>query len=207
LKASVVEVEASFDREDLKLPAVIDPRDGRMEAVREWFARLDPRSSLVDAGCGPGRFLAKLAIEFPAARFTGVDPSSRLVSGLPHGIEGRRGSLLNLPAADGQFDAALAVESLEHALLAQRAVDELCRVVRPGGSILIIDKDLARQGLSEHEPWEQWFAPGEVSRWLSRHCTDVAVRQVCHVPAYRKRPLFLAWTARRSHNLIERSIA
>jgi SAM-dependent methyltransferase len=129
------------------------------------------------------------------------------VSGLPHGIEGRRGSLLNLPAADGQFDAALAVESLEHALLAQRAVDELCRVVRPGGSILIIDKDLARQGLSEHEPWEQWFAPHEVAGWLSRHCTDVAVRQVCHVPAYRKRPLFLAWTARRSGSSIGRSIA
>lgn len=207
LKASLVEVEASFEREVCGLPAAIDPRDGRMHVVREWFARLDPRSSLVDAGCGPGRFLAQLAVEFPAARFTGVDTSSRFVSGLPHGIEGRRGSLLNLPAADGQFDAALAVESLEHALLAQRAADELCRVVRPGGSILIIDKDLARQGLSEHEPWEQWFAPHEVAGWLSRHCTDVAVRQVCHVPAYRKRPLFLAWTARRSGSSIGRSIA
>ena len=44
------------------------------------------------------------------------------------------------------FDAAYATESLEHAVDIETAVDEMCRVVRPGGRIVIIDKNAEHWG-------------------------------------------------------------
>jgi ubiquinone/menaquinone biosynthesis C-methylase UbiE len=105
--------------------------------------------------------------------------------------------LLRLPAADGEFDGAFAVESLEHSLLPQHAVRELCRVVRPGGRVLIIDKQRSKQPLSEHQPWEQWFAPNDIAAWLAEACDDVSVAEIPHGRHVRPTGLFLCWQGRR----------
>ena len=86
-----------------------------------------------------------------------------MLAGLPPDATACRGSLLQIPLPDGSFDGAFAVESLEHALLPERAVAELCRIVRPGGRVLVIDKHRARQPLSHHDPWERWFTPEELA--------------------------------------------
>ena len=57
---------------------------------------------------------------------------------------------------------------------------------------LIIDKDAARQALSEHEPWEQWFHADEVATWLRRHCDDVRVEHISHGGGAGGSGLFLA---------------
>jgi ubiquinone/menaquinone biosynthesis C-methylase UbiE len=184
----------SFEDERPDLPCEIDSTDGRWLAIREWFAELGPRAIVADVGCGQGRFLRQLSGAFPAAKLIGVDLSQQMLGQLPHDVEGRLGTMLNLPIKNGELDAAFAVESLEHSLLPERAIDELCRVVRPGGQILIIDKNRDRQALSDHEPWEQWFRPEEVSNWLFRQCRDVTVTPITHGnPATDE--LFLCWRA------------
>ena len=115
-----------------------------------------------------------------------------MLTQLPPGTEAREGSILRIPAADGEFHGAFAVESLEHSLVPQRAIDEICRIVRPGGRVLVIDKHRAKQPLSEHDPWERWFLPEELTRWLSRHCDNVAVTPVSHLEGRGGRDLFLA---------------
>ena len=155
LDAALLQVQTAFDAEQLDLPNHIDPADGRVRAVRRWFADLSDDARVADVGCGKGRFLRHLAAWFPAARLTGIDISTPLLAHLPDATAAMRGNLLCVPAADGAFDGAFAVESLEHALLPRRAVGELCRIVRPGGRVLIIDKHLARQPLCEHKPWER----------------------------------------------------
>jgi malonyl-CoA O-methyltransferase len=199
LDAARLQVETAFERQELTLPEDIDPRDGRLQAARRWLAGLKPLAKVADLGCGPGRFVRRLAAEFPNVQFVGVDPSRKLLSRLPQGIETRRGGLLSIPAADGEFDGALAVESLEHSLLPKYAVSEICRVVRPGGSVLVIDKNRARQALSRHEPWEQWFEPREVAVWLSSSCSEVRVEPVDHGRHPPARPLFMAWTGTLGH--------
>ena len=67
--------------------------------------------------------------------------------------------MTELPFEDGFFDGAYATESLEHAVEIDRAVGEICRVVKPGGRIVIIDKNAEQWGRLETPEWEKWFTP------------------------------------------------
>jgi len=129
---------------------------------------------------------------FPRAQWTGIDISPAMLDRLPVGVTACQGSLLRIPVADGAFDGAFAVEALEHCLVPERAIAELCRVVRPGGGVLVVDKHQAKQALSEHEPWERWFLPQELAGWLARYCDEVAVEPVDHCEGRGGRDLFLA---------------
>lgn len=197
LDASLLEVYSAFSSVEDGQPTEIASGDGRLSAVRNWMNLLGPTAAVADVGCGPGRYLQQLWRSFPEARLTGIDPSLRWLAHLPACAEGRRGSLLRLPAADGEFDGAFAIESLEHSLLPKHAVRELCRVVRPGGRVLIIDKQRSKQPLSEHQPWEQWFAPNEVAAWLAEACDEVSVAEIPHGRYARPNGLFLCWQGRR----------
>ena len=197
LDASLVEVYAAFSSLDDEQPTEIAAGDGRLSAVRTWMHSLGPTAAVADVGCGPGRYLQQLWRGFPEARLTGIDPSLRWLAHLPACAEGRRGSLLRLPAADSEFDGAFAVESLEHSLLPRHAVRELCRIVRPGGRVLVIDKQRSKQPLSEHQPWEQWFAAEEIAGWLAEFCDEVSVAEIPHGRYARPTGLFLCWQGRR----------
>ncbi len=192
LDAAWLRVCAAFEGDPPEVPGQIVPHDGRMEAVRQWFAALPAGAAVADVGCGRGRYLHHLAAEFPTARLVGIDASRTLLACLPPGVKALEGSLLRIPLPDGSLDGVLAVESLEHSLLPERAVAELCRVVKPGGRVLLIDKDRRKQALSEHEPWERWFAPEELTAWLSRWCNDVSVSHVAHSEGRPGNDLFLA---------------
>ena len=64
---------------------------------------------------------------------------------VPAGASACAGSMTALPFRSASFDCAYATESLEHAVDIDAAVAEMCRVVKPGGRIAIIDKN-ARVG-------------------------------------------------------------
>jgi malonyl-CoA O-methyltransferase len=192
LDAARLRVLAAFETVGQDLPATIDPADGRVQAAADWLGRLPASARVADVGCGKGRFLRHLATCFPGVKLIGVDISKAMLAQLPPGVRAVEGSLLRIPLADGELDGALAVESLEHSLLPEQAVAELCRVVRPGGSVLVIDKHRAKQPLSLCDPWERWFTPQELSAWLGRSCDEVAVSPVAHREGRGGRDLFLA---------------
>jgi SAM-dependent methyltransferase len=198
LDAALLRVRASFEARWQEFPQTIDDRDGRMRAVYDWFASLPVSARVADVGCGKGRFLRHLVRYFPAAQLVGIDVSPAMLSFLPPGVTARDGSILRTGLSDGELDGAFAVESLEHSLVPQRAIAELCRIVRPGGGILVIDKDRRRQPLSEHESWERWFTPEDLIRWMIPHCHDIAIRHVPHGEGLPGTDLFLAVTATRN---------
>lgn len=193
------QVEVTFDELTDALPQQIDPQDGRVRAVRRWLKRWATAGARVaDIGCGSGRFLAQLCDHTPPLRLLGIDPSLRMLAHVPRQIDRAAGSLLALPMADASCDGVFCVESLEHALLPQLAVAELCRVTRPGGRILIIDKHTQFQPLSEHLPWERWFTPEEVFHWLEPYCCEVVIRPIPHGGTDVASGLFQCWTAIRA---------
>lgn len=190
------QVAAAFIDPGSTLPSEIPAHDGRWHAVDRFRAALPDTACVADLGCGTGRFLVPLLSRYPAGHWIGVDAQPECLDALPTEIERRRGEILQIPAAAGELDAVLCVEVLEHALLPERAVAELCRVVRGGGRILIIDKDRACQPLSRHQPWERWFSAEEVAGWLRGYCDDVETSAIEHAGGGSK-PLFWCWTATR----------
>lgn len=115
-------------------------------AMLHWLAearaRLVPKATrpgavLVDLGCGAGLLAPHLAGK--GYRHVGVDlVSSALVQAAGHGVAPVRGDVTSLPLRDGYADVVSAGELLEHVVDVRSAVAEACRVLRPGG-LLVLD--------------------------------------------------------------------
>ncbi|WP_031072460.1 class I SAM-dependent methyltransferase [Streptomyces sp. NRRL WC-3742] len=95
---------------------------------------------VADLGCGPGHVAGWLAGR--GAEVVGVDLSPRMVelARREHpSPEFRTGDLLALPAADGEFAAAVALYSVIHLEPEDLApaFAEMHRVLRPGGVLLV----------------------------------------------------------------------
>jgi ubiquinone/menaquinone biosynthesis C-methylase UbiE len=99
---------------------------------------------------------------------------------VPSGIHTRAGAMTELPFDDESFDCAYATESLEHAVEIGRAVSEICRVVRPGGRIAIIDKNAEQWGRLDTPEWEKWFTRKELESLFRRHCREVSSRPISY---------------------------
>lgn len=100
--------------------------------------------AVLDAGCGTGIFSAIFARN-GAGRVVGIDisPGSlETARGLKEkfnlaNVSFERQDMLQLPFADGTFDIVWAWGTVHHTTDPLRAISELARVLRPGGSIFL----------------------------------------------------------------------
>src|SRR6202012_97325 len=123
--------------------------------------------------CGKGRYARVLLEQNPGARITGLDISEQMLHSVPAGIGRISAIMTDLPFANESFDGVYATESLEHAGDIPRAIDERCRVLRPGGKLAIIDKNAEHWGKLKTPAWERWFDRRELEKLLKRHCGAV----------------------------------
>lgn len=100
--------------------------------------------SILDAGCGNGRYILSLLRQSdPDAKITGFDYSegmlhrarARLKSNRPTLV---RADLTRLPYADLSFDAAVCGWVIEHLPDPRPGLRELARVLKPGGKLLLL---------------------------------------------------------------------
>jgi ubiquinone/menaquinone biosynthesis C-methylase UbiE len=190
-------IQQSFDessRDEEHFPSTIDPRIYHVKLIRDHLGDLNGRRVL-DVGCGKGRFARIFHEQEPRAEIWGLDISEEMLRYVPSAIHTRAGSMTELPFPDAWFDAAYATESLEHAVEIERAVAELCRLVKPGGRIAIIDKNAEQWGKLETPEWERWFTRKELERLLKRHCHEVSSRFISYWEDVEPDGLFLAWLA------------
>ncbi len=93
-------------------------------------------SSVVDLGSGTAANYAWLGSR---CRYFGVDISvTALKNLLKPGLRGSCADLEDLPFGDGTFDAVISTFVLEHTVAPQRTLQEILRVVRPGGRIILL---------------------------------------------------------------------
>lgn len=97
---------------------------------------LTPSSVLLEAGCGTGLILSRLAGHAKTA--IGVDLSGGMLRmAASRGLSVTQGSITALPFADASFDVVCSFKVLAHVQDIQRALAELTRVLRPGGVLLV----------------------------------------------------------------------
>jgi ubiquinone/menaquinone biosynthesis C-methylase UbiE len=129
-----------------------------------------------DLGSGPGYLVMELAQAAPGLRVTGIDLSDEMLveaeryarrSGLADRIAFKKGDVAEIPLPDGSQDLVVSTLSLHHWSDPVGALDEMARVLRPGGSFVVFDlrRDMA--------------APFYVLLWFVTRCVvPGALRQV-----------------------------
>lgn len=104
-------------------------------------------SRVLEAGCGVGAQTVRLLASSPGARFVCVDQSAdsldtaRRRVGERDGVEWHRADVRELPFLDGEFDHIFVCFVLEHLNDPVGGLRELRRVLRPGGTLTVIEGD------------------------------------------------------------------
>jgi ubiquinone/menaquinone biosynthesis C-methylase UbiE len=190
-------IRASFDAssaDEAHFPSTIDPRIYHVQLILRHFGDLAGKRVL-DIGCGKGRFARVIQERHPEASVSVMDLSEAMLSFAPRNLNRVSATMTSLPFLTDSFDAAYATESLEHAVEIGPAIAEMCRVVKPGGRLVIIDKNAEHWGKLRTPEWERWFNRGELERLLGRHCREVSSRPVSYWEDVQPDGLFLAWLA------------
>jgi arsenite methyltransferase len=143
-----------------KLEALYRTRDvlRRRQLVRDALGAA-PGERVLDAGCGPGFYVAELLEQVgPVGVVVGVDVSPQMLQAAAHRCEGHanvafhEAPVTSLPLEDGSFDAALCVQVLEYVSETTTALAELHRVLRPGGRVVVWDVDWATVSMQSSDP-------------------------------------------------------
>lgn len=142
---------AAYDREyDDPTPAGYALRV-RREKVLDLF---DQHGGMVlDVGCGPGVMAAEIVRR--GCKFWGVDPSRNMLEigrrrfRGDSRVEFLQGDATRLTFPDAFFDAVLCMGVIDSVVDRQRAIREMLRVLKPGGTLLITFVNL-------HSPYSWW---------------------------------------------------
>lgn len=143
---------ASWDKEGKQYPAQFDDRfanaHGRrwnaLEIAELRFELLRPNSRCLEVGCGTGRFVLDLADRGHEAH--GIDPSEGMIEIARDKTDGRDQVFLEcgegdqLPQAENYFDLTFAIRVTRHTPSKEyclRMLDEMLRVTKPGGRIVV----------------------------------------------------------------------
>ncbi len=152
-----------------------------LDLLRPWIAGR-PLGRVLDVGCGTGNLLPRLAEAKSVERYVGLDPSLEMLR-----VAGARAAASPFPAArlsayaaalpfaPGSFDTAVSASSLHYWADAAAGLREIRRVLRPGGTLLLLDWDRSPLPMRLLDAWmrltgvryERMYAADEVERMLA----------------------------------------
>jgi len=128
---------------------------------------LAPNARVLDVATGTGDLAIELAKAVPAGKVIGLDPSPNMLAVATlklakRGLDGRvvliEGDAQALPQANCEIDAATIAFGIRNVPDRPRALRELARVVRPGGTIAVLELGEPKRSLL-----------GRAARFHTRH--------------------------------------
>ena len=156
---------------------MVKTHQGRFDSVFWGFLdqyRPQTVDRVVDLGTGPGLLLPELKVRFPNAHVTGVDAQPEMlkyararegdgVNVIEHDL-----STPNIPGiADASVDLAVAAVLLHEMQVPTVLLDEVARILRPGGVFIVLD--WVRQPLSSYVDDERQNTLDKFTHF-SEHC-------------------------------------
>jgi len=151
---------------------------------------LKPADRVLDLGCGTGWASRRLARIVSAGEVVGLDVADEMLRRAEQtsaGINNLRfvwGSAESIPAKDNSFDKVLSVESFYYYADQGKALDELLRVIAPGGRLFILinlysDNHYSLRWVSELKVAVQALSEAEYMTLLRKHgFTAVEARRI-----------------------------
>jgi ubiquinone/menaquinone biosynthesis C-methylase UbiE len=134
-----------------------DPRENRrlqdqastLVELLHWDTAYPEGSSVLEAGCGVGAQTVTLASNSPKALITSIDVSEASLAEARKAVQAagidnvtlRQADIFHLPFAPESFDHVFVCFVLEHLAQPVEALNALKRVLKPGGTITVIEGD------------------------------------------------------------------
>lgn len=164
--------------------------DRSTRAITE-IKKISPTSlntKILDVGCGFGETLALLARE--GYQVTGVDISADAITKAKAAAPEAtllQASADKLPLCDGDFDAVIALDVLEHLPNGGAAVDEMLRVLKSGGLLIVtvpyagwsrfLDPANLKALLAGQNPSHKHYSVREIVKLLGNNFTIQSVEK------------------------------
>ncbi|HEX9117185.1 MAG TPA: class I SAM-dependent methyltransferase [Anaerolineae bacterium] len=120
--------------------------------LTQWatgLLELRPDDQVLEVGFGPGTAILRMSQVVTQGLVAGVDLSEIMVKQArgrnaaairARRVELRQGSSVALPYEAESFDKALVINSLDHWSSPSAGLKELCRVLKPGGLVAIVER-------------------------------------------------------------------
>lgn len=134
---------------------VVDSEPASLDRFDKWYFNFYPYleehikfneiagKDVLEVGLGYGSVAQRIAAT--GARYTGLDIAENPVKMVNHRLfhlglpsTAQRGSILEAPFSEGQFDVVVAIGCLHHTGNLQRAISECHRILRPGGRLIFM---------------------------------------------------------------------
>jgi SAM-dependent methyltransferase len=128
-------VAASFRFSDAVVEEYPGPNDQNYLTLIEKELDTDKALTVLDVGCGKGKFIRYFRARYPHWTVMGVDP------GFSDGMSIRAGSAYSLPIPDSHADVVLLIEVMQHIDDLKKVMGELSRVMKAGGCLVVGDRD------------------------------------------------------------------
>ena len=165
------------------------------------FAGVRDGDALLDVGSGTGALTAAVAAVAPASRIIGIDPAAPYVAFAqarhPVGlIRFEVGDAKQLRFLDGSFDRTLSLLVLNFIPDPAKALDEMIRVTRPGGTVAAAVWDYGQGMEMLRVFWDEAVALNPAA----------AARDERHMPLCRQGELGALWREHRLLNTLEEAL-